>query len=68
LEKLPPRCREIFILSRFEGVKNQEIANRLGLSKRTVELQIFNALKGLRIDLKKHLPLSILMFLINDLP
>lgn len=65
LEKLPPRCREIFELSRFEGLKNQEIADNLGLSKRTVELQVSNALKQLRIDLKDYLPLLLLTYLLG---
>jgi RNA polymerase sigma-70 factor (ECF subfamily) len=65
LTKLPPRCREIFELSRFEGLKNQEIADKLGLSKRTVELQVSNALKQLRSDLKNYLPLFLLMFLLR---
>ena len=63
MEKLPPRCREIFELSRFEGLKNQEIADKLNLSKRTVELQVSNALKQLRTDLKDYLPLFLLMYL-----
>jgi RNA polymerase sigma-70 factor (ECF subfamily) len=67
LEKLPPRCREIFILSRFEGMKNQEIASRLGLSQRTVELQIYHALKKMRIELKNYLPLSIFFFLLHEI-
>lgn len=61
--KLPPRCQEIFRMSRFDGLKNQEIADKLGLSKRTVELQISNALKVLRKDLKPYLPLFLLAFL-----
>jgi RNA polymerase sigma-70 factor (ECF subfamily) len=65
LEKLPPRCREIFKLSRFYGYKNHEIADKLGISKRTVELQISNALKSLRIHLKPHLPLFLLTFLLK---
>jgi RNA polymerase sigma-70 factor (ECF subfamily) len=48
---LPRKCREIFFLSRFEGKTNQEIADSLQLSVRTVEHQISNALKVLR----KHL-------------
>lgn len=47
-EDLPPRCREIFLLSRFEGKSNQEIAGSLHLSIRTVEHQISYALKVLR--------------------
>lgn len=48
LLKLPPRCREIFTLSRFRGISNKEIAESLKISKRTVELQISNALKALK--------------------
>ncbi|WP_372775823.1 RNA polymerase sigma-70 factor [Mangrovibacterium sp.] len=65
INKLPPRCREIFLLSRFEGVDNQRIAEELGISKRTVELQISNALKQLRIDLKDYLPLALLLYLLK---
>ena len=48
LEKLPKRCQEIFYLSRMDNLSNQEIAGRLGISKRTVENQITTALKHLR--------------------
>lgn len=58
LDKLPPRCRHIFEKSRFEGMSNNDIAEELQLSKRTVELQISNALKILRNELK---PLMTLM-------
>lgn len=49
--KLPPRCREIFRLSRFEHLTNKEIAERLDISEKTVENQITIALRRLR----KHL-------------
>lgn len=62
LEKLPPRCREVFSLSRYYGKSNQQIAEKLGLSKRTVELQISNALKILRVELKPFLPMLFLLF------
>jgi len=65
LEKLTPRCREIFLLNRFEGIKNQEIAEKLGISKRTVELQISNALKILRRELKPYLLVVLLMLLLK---
>lgn len=48
IESLPPKCRDIFVMNRFDGLKNQEIANQLGLSIRTVETQISIALKNLR--------------------
>ncbi len=51
--KLPPRTAEIFTLSRFKGFSNEEIATDLGLSKRTVETQVSNALKILRKELKE---------------
>ena len=65
LNKLPPRCREIIQLSRFDGLKNHEIAEKFGISKRTVELQISNALKHLRLDLKPYLPITLLMLIIK---
>jgi RNA polymerase sigma-70 factor (ECF subfamily) len=65
LAKLPPRCREIFELSRLNGLSNQEIAEKLDLSKRTVELQISNSLKILRKELAEFLPFLLLALLIG---
>jgi RNA polymerase sigma-70 factor (family 1) len=48
IENLPPQCRRIFVMSRLEEKKNKEIADVLGISIRTVETQISNALKYLR--------------------
>jgi RNA polymerase sigma-70 factor (ECF subfamily) len=64
LDKLAPRCREIFELSRLKGFTNEEIAGQLGLSKRTVELQISNALKILRKELVAYLPVCLVGLLI----
>lgn len=55
IEKLPDRCQEIFIKSRFDGVSNAEIAQELNISKRTVETQISKALSILRVELKDYL-------------
>lgn len=52
IDKLPPRCSEIFKLSRFEGLKYQEIADHLEISVKTVEVQMGKALKVLRESLK----------------
>lgn len=52
LSHLPPKCRLIFSLNRFEGLTNDEIAEYLEISKRTVETQISKALKIMRKELK----------------
>lgn len=62
VESLPPRCREIFRMSRYENLKIAEIADRLNISKRTVETQISKALKILRIKLIDYLSLLALIF------
>ena len=53
LEELSPRCQEIFTLSRLEDMPNEEIAVKLGISRRSVENQVSLALKVIR----KHLAL-----------
>jgi len=65
LEKLSPRCREIFELSRLKGLSNQEISEQLKISKRTVELQVSNSLKILRKELIEYLPLWLVIWLIG---
>lgn len=56
-KKLPPRTAEVFTLSRFKGFSNDEIAESLGISKRTVETQVSSALKILRKELQNYLTL-----------
>ena len=65
LSKLPPRSREIFELSRLKGLTNQEISDQLKISKRTVELQISNALKVLRKELSDFLPIWLVIWLLG---
>lgn len=48
LERLPERCQEVFLLSRYEYKSNSEIAEKLNISKRTVETHISNAIKQLK--------------------
>jgi len=48
IDELPPRCKEIFIYSKFEKLKYAEIAEKMGISKKTVEIQISKAFSVLR--------------------
>lgn len=54
-KELPEKCKNIFILSRIDGKTNSEIAEILSLSIRTVENQIYRALKILKKHLKNYL-------------
>ena len=69
LNNLPDKCKEIFILSRFEQLSYKEIAGLLDVSVKTVENQISNALKMLRKNLFTFLALafSILQSTIKNL-
>ena len=66
IDSLPEKCREIFELNRFEGLKYAEIAGKLNISVKTVENQMSKALKILREQLGKYLTL-LLYLLLNSL-
>ena len=55
INELPEQRQKVFRMSRFEQMKHKEIAKTLGISPKTVETQIFRALKFLREKLKHHL-------------
>lgn len=65
LQELPPKCREVYRMSREEHIPNQEIADRLRISKKTVENYLTIALKHLRVHLSEYI--MILMVLIGIL-
>ncbi len=65
--KLPEKRREIFELSRFDGFKNDKIADKLSISIKTVETQMTKALKYLRVILKDYAPIIFLYHLINSI-
>jgi RNA polymerase sigma-70 factor (ECF subfamily) len=64
LKELPEQCRTIFQMSRFEELKYLEIADKLGISVKTVENQMGKALRILRLKLVDFLP-TILVLLLN---
>lgn len=61
LEKLPERCREVFLLSRRQQLKYAEIAAVMNISVKTVENQMGKALKILHHELKEYLHLFLLL-------
>jgi RNA polymerase sigma-70 factor (ECF subfamily) len=61
IQDLPENCREIFILSRIKGLDNKQIADQLNLSIRTVENQIYRALKSLKENLADYLTIICLL-------
>lgn len=62
INELSPECRAVFKMSRFDGMKYEEIASELHISVNTVKYHMKNALGKLRLELKDYI-LSILVFL-----
>jgi len=65
INQLPPKCKEVFKLSREEQLTNQEIAERLNISKRTVEGHITKALILLRNSLGVSVSIEFMSFISN---
>ncbi|MBW8331717.1 MAG: RNA polymerase sigma-70 factor [Prolixibacteraceae bacterium] len=61
ISKLPAEVTETFQLSRFEELSYREIADRQGISIKTVEARISKALRILRVELKDYLPVVYLI-------
>jgi len=61
---LPEHCRIIFQMSRFDDLKNREIAEKMGITQKTVEAHLTKALKILRNNLKEYLPLIVTLLYI----
>jgi len=62
INEIPERRREIFRLSRFEGLSYKQIAERLNISENTVDSQIRNAQAFLRKEFRKIMVLAFLYF------
>jgi len=60
LHLLPPKCKEVFVLSR-KGHTNKEIALELSISEKTVEQHITKALRVLKEYLKEHFAYALIL-------
>jgi len=66
IAELPEKCREVFVLNRFEHLKYQQIAEKLQISVKTVEAQMSKALSHMRLRLAEYiLVMILLMFFIE---
>ena len=75
VEKLPDKCRTIFLMIKEDKLKYKEVAEILNISQKTVEMHMANALRALRKDLdayslpvkkdKKNSTFSFIMFIIS---
>lgn len=61
INRLPEQCRRIFIESKLNNKKYQDIADEMGLSLQTVKNQVMIAVRKLREDLKDYLPLLVFL-------
>ncbi|MEQ8364750.1 MAG: RNA polymerase sigma-70 factor [Cyclobacteriaceae bacterium] len=64
INTLPEKCRMVFEMSRFEGLKYAEIAEKMNISVKTVEAQMSKALSVMKKQLANFL--SILFFIFNQ--
>lgn len=48
VERLPPKCRSVFVMRKYDGFSHSEIAERLGISRNMVEKHLRNALAALQ--------------------
>ena len=55
IEELPEKCKQVFVMNRYENLKYQEIADKLQISVKTVETQMSKALQHMRIRLAEYL-------------
>lgn len=62
IDSLPERCRMIFMLCKEDGMSHKEVAQKLGISTKTIENQITKALKSLRSAVKKYQALELMLW------
>lgn len=65
INQLPPKCRTVFQLSRYEELTYREIAEQLDISIKTVENQMGKALKVLRVKLQHYLQVLLLILFVG---
>jgi RNA polymerase sigma-70 factor (ECF subfamily) len=67
IEKLPPARKRIFIMSKLQGLSNKEIAEKLSISEKTVETQVYRSIQFLKTYFKDYFILTGLLFLASSI-
>ncbi|MDY5237238.1 RNA polymerase sigma-70 factor [Bacteroides helcogenes] len=65
VELLPDRCKEVFMMSRFQNLKNREIAEKLNITVKAVEKHISKALKDIRAHLLRNGYMPVAAFILS---
>lgn len=66
IQSLPDRCREVFILSRIDGLKNKEIAEKLDINIKNVERHLSRAMQTFRKNFPAELPVALIMLILKN--
>ena len=64
VDQLPPKCKQVFVLSRLENLSHKEISSRLKISTKTVEVQVTKALSFIRMSVEKIMLVIVSTFLL----
>ena len=67
IQNLPDRCREVFILSRINGLKNKEIAEKLNINIKNVERHLNRAMQSFRKNFSEELPIALVILVLKSL-
>lgn len=67
IQSLPERCREVFILSRLNGLKNKEIAEKLNISIKNVERHLSRAMQSFRENFSNEIPIALVVLVLKSL-
>jgi RNA polymerase sigma-70 factor (ECF subfamily) len=67
IQSLPERCREVFILSRINGLKNKEIAEKININIKNVERHLNRAMQAFRQNFSEELPIALIILVLKNL-
>ncbi len=67
IQGLPDRCREVFMLSRMDGLKNREIAEKLDISIKNVERHLNRASQSFRENFPEELPVALIILVLKNM-